>query len=108
MATGEASDPLVLDRLIDRIASLRGWRPDVVCIGGDIGWKGSAADYTKAREWLQRLLDRIGLGFADVVVCPGNHDVDRAVTGRLARPQNASEADDILQVPLADHNLRAF
>ena len=38
-----AERQLVLDRLIDSLAALRDdWRPDVVCVGGDVGWKGNA------------------------------------------------------------------
>jgi 3',5'-cyclic AMP phosphodiesterase CpdA len=43
---------LVLNALIEEIRALdRDWRPNVVAVSGDIGWKGIAADYAVAREW---------------------------------------------------------
>ncbi len=104
-----AERQLVLDGLIDRVAALpKEWRPQIVCISGDIAWKGKAPEYALAKTWLTKLLTRLGLTFADVVVCAGNHDTDREVTGRMGRPKDAKEADDILRAPIAPHNLSAF
>jgi len=112
----ESTDPskkaerqLVLDGLVDRVAALpKEWRPKIVCVSGDIAWKGKAPEYALAKEWMTRLLDRLELTFGDVVVCAGNHDTDRDVTGRIARPKDAKEADEILRAPIASHTLSAF
>jgi len=49
--------------------------PDGIIISGDVGWTGSADDYVLA----ERFLARLGEHWPDsqVVVAPGNHDVDR-------------------------------
>jgi predicted MPP superfamily phosphohydrolase len=105
----KAERQIVLDGLIEHLAKLpKEWRPQVVCISGDIGWKGKSDDYALAKAWLTNLLDRLGLGFGDVVVCAGNHDVDRAVAERIARPSDAKDAGRILRAPIAPHNLSAF
>lgn len=108
-AATKAERKLVLDSLIEHLVALpKEWHPQVVCISGDIGWKGKADDYVLAKAWLTKLLGRLGLGFESVVVCAGNHDVDRAVAERIARPNDAKDADQILRAPVAPHNLSAF
>jgi hypothetical protein len=105
-ASSKAERKLVLDGLIDQLIALpEDWRPQVVCISGDIAWRGKAEDYVLAEEWLTRLVGRLGVGFESVVACAGNHDVDRAVAERIARPSDAKTADEILRAPLAVHNL---
>jgi hypothetical protein len=59
------------------VAKNPAWKPDVVAITGDIGWKGSSEDYSEAKPWIQELLEACGLTVASLVVCPGNHDLDR-------------------------------
>jgi len=76
------------------------WKPTVVVISGDIGWKGIDADYEQAQEWLSRLLSKIGVTSENVLVCPGNHDINRAETRGIAVPQDAVVADECLQPPL--------
>jgi predicted MPP superfamily phosphohydrolase len=108
-AAKKAARQLVLDGMIEHIAQLpKEWRPQLICISGDIAWKGRADEYALAKAWLTKLLARLGLGFERVVVCAGNHDVDRGITGRMGRPIDAAEADDILTAPIAHHNLSAF
>ena len=104
-----AERKIVLDSLIDTVAALhRDWKPTIVCVTGDIAWHGSAKDYSEAEEWLRRLLDRIGLSFADVLACAGNHDSDRNQASSFSRPRDHSEADQVLRVPIARHYLDCF
>lgn len=108
-AAKRAARQLVLDGMIEHIAQLpKEWRPELICISGDIAWKGRVDEYALAKAWLTKLLARLGLGFERVVVCAGNHDVDRGITGRMGRPSDAAEADEILTAPIAPHNLTAF
>jgi hypothetical protein len=101
-STKRAERELILASLLDEVGSLEPeWKPDLVCVTGDIGWRGKPDDYAKAEEWLRRLLDRLGLSFADVLVCAGNHDADRDVTRTIGRPESAIEADTMLRPPLA-------
>ena len=104
-----AERKVVLDSLIEQVASLHhDWKPTIVCVTGDIGWRGSAKDYAEAEAWLKRLLDRVGLTFADVLVCAGNHDVDRSQATTFSRPRDHAEADQVLRVPVARHYLDCF
>jgi predicted MPP superfamily phosphohydrolase len=104
-----AERKIVLESLIDEVTSLhRDWKPTIVCVTGDIGWRGSAKDYGEAEAWLEKLLGRIGLTFADVLVCAGNHDIDRNQATTISRPRDHAEADQVLRVPVARHYLDCF
>jgi hypothetical protein len=56
----------------------------------------------------KRLLTALNLGVERLVVCPGNHDIERAVATTFARPGTPEEADRCLSVPLAPHYEKAF
>jgi hypothetical protein len=73
------------------------WKPDVVAISGDLGWKGSEQDYDQAKQFITHLLYTTGLSFDDLVVCAGNHDVDRHSSIRFY-PSEAQDADERLSV----------
>lgn len=107
--SGQAERKIVLDSLIEEVACLHSeWKPSIVCVTGDIGWRGSAADYALAEAWLRRLLDRLGLTFADVLVCAGNHDIDRHRSSYFSRPATYAEADQAMRVPIAEPYLDCF
>ena len=104
-----AERTLALDSLREEAVRLEPeWRPDILCVSGDIGWRGSAPDYEAAEAWLRTLLDRLGLTFGDVLVCAGNHDVSRAAARTVSRPGASVEADEVLSVPIARHYLDPF
>lgn len=95
-----------LVKVIQRLES--DWRPTVVCISGDIGWKGNQSDYTLAAQWLTDLLNSLNLPPDRICVCPGNHDIDRQVSRQYARPKTGPEADRVLATPLAQIYQDAF
>ena len=101
-----------LRTLIDSLAKLAkqepDWQPQVVAITGDIGWKGAAADYILAKKWLNTLLKQLGLTWSQVVVCAGNHDIDRVAVEPLAVPATAAEADRMLKVDMHQFYLEGF
>ncbi|MFN5197643.1 MAG: NACHT domain-containing protein, partial [Planctomyces sp.] len=72
------------------------WKPDIVAITGDLGWKGAAGDYELLNHWLEPLLQDLRLGYDSVVVCPGNHDIDRQKAKYQGRPLTAKESDELL------------
>jgi hypothetical protein len=99
-----ATRDAVLHSLIEKVAEQPPeWGPTCICISGDIGFKGSNNDYALAEIWLKTLLDSLKLTFDDLVVCPGNHDVHQPTALRLARPTGATEADQVLTLPIAKH-----
>lgn len=75
------------------------WRPNVVAISGDIAWKARASDYQGAKNWLtNELLPVLNLSPDKLIVCPGNHDIDRTKTLGMMAPPSFSEADEWLKL----------
>lgn len=72
------------------------WRPNCICISGDIGWQGEAGDYELARKWLLSFIGALQLSADALILCPGNHDASRPSARRYPRPSNPTEADDVL------------
>lgn len=94
----------VFRALIDEIKHLdEEWRPNVVCITGDIAYKNKQSGYEASIEWLNTLLQELTIEREGVFVCPGNHDVDREKASFLVRPHEVKEADRVLRLPIADH-----
>jgi len=106
---GKANRKTCLDGLLDEVSRLeKPWAPTIVCLSGDVGWKGAETDYKEAKQWLDRLLDSCKLDYERLTVCPGNHDANRVLARKNARPATATEADEVLAPPLAEQYLRPF
>ena len=52
-------------------------RMDGIIVTGDVAFSGKKAEYDFAAQWLDRLTQAIGCEKTDVIVVPGNHDIDR-------------------------------
>ena len=52
-------------------------RMDGIIVTGDIAFSGKKNEYDSAARWLDRLTQVIGCEKTDVLVVPGNHDIDR-------------------------------
>lgn len=50
-------------------------------VSGDVAFAGAPAEYDRAIDWLKKLGDLLKCPDEDVWVVPGNHDIDRGVTG---------------------------
>jgi hypothetical protein len=88
---------LALNGMLRLLSSLDSdWKPNCVCITGDIGWRGKSADYSEAKEWIENLLRILEIEANALLLCPGNHDLDRTVAALNIRPHNSIEADRVL------------
>ena len=54
-------------------------------------------DYKLAQDWILELLHELGLSSQDLIICPGNHDLNRNVVN-YDRPKSAIEADELLEI----------
>lgn len=101
---------LTLKKLVDTLKSLdNDWKPQIVAISGDIGWKGKTEDYDKAGEWLRdKLLPALELTTDDLVICPGNHDIDRKMTLGMFHPPSSEIADEWLKLENLENFVRPF
>jgi hypothetical protein len=108
-ANKRAERSVCLEGLLATIDELdQSWKPSVICLSGDIGWRGAASDYADGKKWLDRLLTKCGIGYDRLLVCAGNHDAAWAQAKKNARPDDASEADEVLGVPIADNFTAPF
>src|SRR4051812_20051894 len=71
-------------------------RPHIVVISGDIAWQGRKEAYSIASEWITKLLNLFNIGPGELIVCAGNHDLDRTKTMGIKPPNNSIEADQWL------------
>lgn len=65
----------------DIVAECRrlGAAPDIIVVSGDIAYAGDKDEFAFATDWLKSLCEACGGALESVFVCPGNHDVVRAV-----------------------------
>ncbi|EJB02276.1 putative phosphohydrolase [Rhizobium leguminosarum bv. trifolii WSM597] len=94
---GRSNDPNMglRDDLIDDIQKMRaktGGPVDAILISGDIAFAGDEEEYAFALKWIrEKLCPASGCRFEDVMVIPGNHDVDRrAANNPMERRARAS------------------
>ena len=85
------------------------WLPDIIVISGDLGWKGIQEDYQKAKAWFEeKLLKELGLTPGDLVICAGNHDIDRKHTVGMEPPASSKKADEWLATEHLENFIRPF
>jgi len=107
--SSQAQRKVCLDSLLKELAKLDSdWNPTVICITGDLVWRGADSDYEKAKQWLDQLLSICGLTYEQLIICVGNHEVNRKLAEKLPRPSNAEEADNSLAPPLTDFLQQPF
>lgn len=68
----------MINKLLTFIESLDR-KIDLVIFSGDLVFKGNdIADFRNAKElFLDRLCEKLKLSASDIILCPGNHDMDR-------------------------------
>ena len=100
---------VVLNALLERLTNLDNeWKPNIICITGDLGWKGKEKDYTEAKRWVAQLLKNLNLNSKALFMCPGNHDLDRKTAQDFFRAANYNDADKALAPPIKPHFQRIF
>jgi len=99
--TAADSKQAVLASLLECIAQLPPeWKPNTVCITGDIAWAAKPEEYQSAEDWIRKLLAQLALTERDVLTCPGNHDIDRSLAS--TPPAKHEDADKLFVVPIAE------
>jgi predicted phosphohydrolase len=72
---GDVRDHLLSDlrdEMVPRLGNI-----DMVLIAGDVAFSGKRAEYEEAAKWLEDVTSLCGCKRTDVLMVPGNHDVDR-------------------------------
>lgn len=105
----KAERKVCLDGLLTEVSKLEPpWQPSIVCLTGDVGWRAAESNYAEAKQWLDLLLSCCKLDYDHLIICPGNHDINRKIAGKIPRSINSAEADKVLEAPLEQHFLRPF
>jgi predicted MPP superfamily phosphohydrolase len=73
----ELSDGIVND--LTRLMSVQPQTIDYILVCGDVAFSGHPKEYSKATEWLNKICKIVGCKESNVLVIPGNHDIDRNV-----------------------------
>jgi predicted MPP superfamily phosphohydrolase/tetratricopeptide (TPR) repeat protein len=97
--SGPVDRDVVLDSLVESVRrrAQKEPSPDLIFLSGDIAYSGKAEDYALATNWLDKLLSAAGLTRRELLVVPGNHDVDREHARGLSRTcKSMAEADAYL------------
>lgn len=91
--------------MIDDIRTMRAelGRPiDAILVSGDIAYHGRKDEFDFALTWLkEELCPTCGCTIEDVVVIPGNHDVDRKAT---QAPMHVDARGRLREVPISQAN----
>jgi len=104
-----ADRKVCLNGLLNELKNLDdAWKPTVICLTDDIGWRGVESDYKAAKEWLVQVMQICDLSSESLIVCAGNHDIVRSIAKKLPRPESAIEADEVLAAPVAPHFENSF
>ena len=101
----------VLDNLIKTVRSINiDWYPDIVVISGDIGWKGKRKNYEEALLWLnENMVSTLQIKPENIIVAPGNHDIDLEKTDRLRKiAKKLEEVDEDLNYTEIKKYLKPF
>lgn len=56
------------------------WNPNAIIISGDVAFSAdvrSSCEYSEARNWLLDLAKEVGIDKTNILMVPGNHDVER-------------------------------
>ena len=85
----------ILNDLIDCLNNVPpDWKPNIICITGDISDKAKIEGYKIAKDWIEKLRKGLKIQRKNLVLCPGNHDVDDNKAKSIDRPKNTKEAND--------------
>lgn len=82
------------------------WKPDIIAITGDLGWRGEEEDYKKFGDFLTELLDALELTVNDVICCPGNHD--KYLPAEQEFPKEMEEAGGYYSVSRVYDHMQMF
>jgi len=78
-----------------------------VLITGDIGFSGKKTEYQQAADWLRQVCQAVGCEEQHVSVVPGNHDIDRSISGGVIT-KLLHERIRSLKGPAIDSALRTY
>ena len=77
------------------LAADPGLAPDLVVVTGDLTEWGLGSEFDQVVEFLERLVDAVGLPRSRVVLVPGNHDINRKACEQYFLGEEADEREPV-------------
>ncbi|KKN53001.1 hypothetical protein LCGC14_0606900 [marine sediment metagenome] len=88
---------VTLESLLNTLKNLdKHWKPNIIAVSGDIGYKGIKSEYDEASKWFERLLVALNLEPDRLIICAGNHDRFRYEKNPSVLPNTIGDADERL------------
>lgn len=70
----------IMNSFIDILEQLElEWKPNVICISGDIVDKYDIPAYSIAKKWIEKLAKTLNVSIDNIIITPGNHDCSRDI-----------------------------
>ena len=70
----------IMNSLIDVLKQLETeWKPNVICVSGDIVDRYDVSAYPLARVWFEKLAQALNISKDSFIFTPGNHDCSRDI-----------------------------
>ncbi len=76
------------------------WKPNILCITGDISDKNNEGGYKQAQIFISSLADELGIPLNNIVICPGNHDFSREKANNVFHNKTIQKIMDDFVVPI--------
>lgn len=71
---------VIMNSLVDALKNLEEeWRPNIICVSGDIVDRYDVAAYPIAGEWFGKLAEILNISMDNFILTPGNHDCSRDI-----------------------------
>ncbi len=98
--TASSSFKSIFDGILNELENLNDkWKPNIVVISGDITFKGYNKGYNLAQVWIDRLINILSLKSNNLIICPGNHDLNRnTLFISTLRPVSYRDVDRLLRI----------
>lgn len=108
------------NRVLQDIVTMKGHLglAAAILVTGDVAYAGQRAEYQDAAQWLDSICDAAGCDRQEVLVCPGNHDIDQRVIkdnpliqdghDAVRRPDKYYERERALEQRLAQKDARSL
>lgn len=89
---------IIMNSLIDVLQQMEEeWKPNIVCVSGDIVDRYDVSAYSLAREWFVKLAQILNISMDNFILTPGNHDCSRDIKKYPRLDSNdESLVDDVL------------
>jgi len=79
--------------LIEQIAQEKSI--NYLVITGDVAWRASETDYELASKYIKEICEKINLKIDNLIICAGNHDIDRSMSKHDSVPVSFEEANQL-------------